>query len=193
MKKLLLILTIVFLVSVTSFSYIYAARPYNNNTTGSQNGIKDFSSQITYENENSKTTEELSEKINEYTLKEMLVYAIEDEYRAYAEYEKIIDIYGDTRPFINIITAEQTHIEALKPLFEKYNVDLPENNMQKEVIIPNDLQEAMDIGVQAEIDNIAMYEKFLKHELPEDVEEVFVYLKNASQNHLKAFQRGVRP
>jgi hypothetical protein len=199
MKKLLVILTVVFLISVASFSYIYAARPdnrpYNDNTRGNQYGGGNFTNQVSDEDldESSEAVENSTENTTEYTLEEMLVYAIEDEYKAYAEYEKIIDIYGDPRPFTNIIKAEQTHIEALEPLFEKYNFDLPENNAKEEVIVPNDLQEAMDIGVQAEIDNIAMYEKFLSQELPQDIEDTFNYLMNASENHLSAFQRGVRP
>ena len=40
-----------------------------------------------------------------------------------------------------------------------------------------------------EIENIAMYERFLQQELPKDVRQVFESLKNASENHLRAFRR----
>ena len=43
----------------------------------------------------------------------------------------------------------------------------------------------MEIGVEAEIENIAMYESFLKRELPDDVREVYKRLKATSQNHLR--------
>jgi len=46
---------------------------------------------------------------------------------------------------------------------------------------------ALEAGRQAEIDNIAMYDRFLLRELPADVRQVFVQLKAASQNHLRAF------
>jgi hypothetical protein len=47
-------------------------------------------------------------------------------------------------------------------------------------------------GVQAEIDNIAMYDSFLQQTLPEDVKLVFVELRDASKNHLASFQRQLK-
>lgn len=46
-------------------------------------------------------------------------------------------------------------------------------------------------AVQAEIDNIAMYEIFLSHDLPEQVADVFSALKSGSESHLLAFQKQV--
>jgi len=45
-----------------------------------------------------------------YTLEEMLTYAIQDEYLAKAEYAAIIDTFDVTRPYTNIIRAENNHI-----------------------------------------------------------------------------------
>jgi len=59
-----------------------------------------------------------------YTLPEMLTYAIQDEYLAKAEYQKIMDTFGVQRPFSNIIKAENTHITELQPLFAQYDVPL---------------------------------------------------------------------
>jgi len=125
-----------------------------------------------------------------YTLEEMLDYALEDEYLAKAEYEKIMDEYGEQRPFMNIMEAEKTHIELLLPLFEAYGIDVASDDSADYVVIPASVEEALEVGVQAEIDNIAMYEKFLAGDLPEDVREVFEELMNASKNHLAAFERG---
>ncbi len=125
-----------------------------------------------------------------YTLEEMLKYAMEDEYLAKAEYESIMEEFGEQRPFSNILEAEKTHIELLLPLFEEYGIEIADDGSLSHVIIPESIEEALAVGVQAEIDNIAMYEKFLAGDLPEDVEEVFEELMNASKNHLAAFQRG---
>jgi hypothetical protein len=127
---------------------------------------------------------------DEFTLEEMLDYAIEDEYLAKAEYEKIMETYGEQRPFSNILEAEKTHIELLLPLFAAYGIDVPLDTATDHTVIPGSVEEALEVGVQAEIDNIAMYEKFLAVELPEDVREVFEDLKKASESHLTAFQRG---
>ncbi|MBN1848527.1 MAG: DUF2202 domain-containing protein [Deltaproteobacteria bacterium] len=132
-----------------------------------------------------------AEQSDDPTLEQMLVYAIQDEYLAHAEYEYIINQYGSIRPFSNIIKAEETHIAMLKPLFEKYGFKLPEDKGGDHVLVPKDLRQAFEAGVQAEIDNIAMYEKFLSKNLADDVRSAFQMLKNASENHLRAFQNGL--
>ncbi len=130
-------------------------------------------------------------KNQSYTLSEMLTYAIQDEYLAQAEYEAIMDAFGEQRPFTNIMKAEGTHIAELTPLFTEYGMILPENTAEEYVAVPKSLLEAYQAGVEAEIKNIAMYEVFLAQDLPDDVRTVFSALQNASQNHLSAFERGV--
>ena len=132
-----------------------------------------------------------AKQTEDYTLEEMLTYAIQDEYLARAEYELIMSEYGEQRPFSNIIKAEEYHIELLKPLFEKYNVSIPKDNSSEYIVLPEDIQAALQTGVKAEVDNIEMYEKFLLEDIPSDVAEVFEELKRGSENHLKAFERGL--
>jgi len=128
---------------------------------------------------------------SEYTLEEMLVYAIEDEYLAQAEYDAIMETYGVQKPFSNIIKAEATHITLLSPLFEEYSAVIPKKDWDSLVVVPESLKAAYETGVEAEEKNIAMYENFLKENLPDDVREVFEKLMNASKKHLAAFQRQV--
>ena len=96
------------------------------------------------------------------TLARMLTYAIQDEYLARAEYEAIIQEYGLIKPFSNIIKAEERHISWLVPLFGQYGFATPEDNAYEHVVVPGNIETAFEIGVQAEIDNIAMYELFLQ-------------------------------
>ncbi|MBS8263762.1 DUF2202 domain-containing protein [Mesobacillus boroniphilus] len=125
------------------------------------------------------------------TMDEALVYAIQDEYLAQARYDTVIGKFGNIRPFSNIKAAEQKHISALVSLFQKYDKQLPEDNAQQYVSVPETLKDAFNAGVQAEIDNIAMYDKLkMIPSLPEDAKMVFTQLGNASKNHLRAFQRG---
>lgn len=131
-------------------------------------------------------------KADDLTLSDMLTFAIQDEYLARAEYEKIIQEYGPVRPFINIVKAEEMHIGYLIPLFEKYGYNVPEDSANDHVVIPQDIKTALEIGVNAEIENIAMYESFLEKDLPEDVRVVFEKLQAASENHLRAFNNGLR-
>lgn len=125
----------------------------------------------------------------EYTLEEMLVLAIEDEYLAKAMYEAIIEEFGEVRPFSRIVIAEQTHIDLLLPLFETYGITVPEADVDS-VVVPESITSALSTGIEAEEANIAMYEKFLAQDnLPDDVRAAFEALLNASTNHLNAFSK----
>lgn len=124
-----------------------------------------------------------------YTLEEMLTYAIQDEYAAQAEYSGIIDTFGAVKPYKNIVTAEAKHINALIPLFGTLNLAVPVNDAKAQVVIPDSLKQSYEIGINAEIQNIEMYNRFLKEDLPNEVRKVFESLMNASQSHLAAFER----
>ncbi|GEM_PF-2338611 len=128
----------------------------------------------------------------ELTIEAMLRYAIEDEYLARQEYESIMAVFGEQNPFSNIIVAEERHIELLKEIYQTYGYDLPEDLAIDHVVIPESIVVALEVGVAAEIDNIAMYEKFLEQELPDDIRAVFVELRDGSISHLAAFERGER-
>ncbi len=125
------------------------------------------------------------------TVEEMLIYAIQDEYLAHAEYVYILDVFGEQNPFSNIVRAEEKHIAELKTLFDEYNIIVPVDVADGHIVIPASVKEALETGVQAEIDNIAMYEDFLGHELPDDVRSTFTSLRDASKSHLTAFQRNL--
>lgn len=123
------------------------------------------------------------------TLSDMLTYAIQDEYLAQAEYDAIIKKYGSIRPFTNIIRAESQHISELLPLFTANEISVPENTAGSQVVLPDSLGASYTAGVQAEEQNIAMYQRFLKENLPVDVRAVLENLLAASNNHLQAFAR----
>jgi hypothetical protein len=125
------------------------------------------------------------------SIEQMLTYAIQDEYLARAEYQLIIQEYGTIRPFTNIMAAEERHIEWLSDLFDEHGYSVPEDTSGRHVVLPEDLKSTFETGVQAEIDNIAMYESFLREDLPEDVRDVFERLKRGSENHLRAFRNNL--
>ncbi len=122
------------------------------------------------------------------SLADMLTYAIQDEYLARAEYDWIISEFGGARPFTNIMRAEETHIDALLPLFAAYSITAPADEGESHAVAVAYLTEAYQAGVNAEVNNIAMYETFLDQNLPDNVRTVFESLMRASENHLRAFQ-----
>ena len=125
------------------------------------------------------------------SVEQMLTYAIQDEYLARGEYALIIGEYGSIRPFTNIVVAEERHIEWVTELFDVFSYSVPKDTARMYVVLPKDLKSSFETGVQAEIDNIAMYESFLKTDLPEDVRDLFERLQQASENHLRAFRNNL--
>ncbi len=125
----------------------------------------------------------------EFTLEEMLAYALQDELMAEAEYAAIIETFGVNNPFTNIMKAEITHQQAVIGLYEARGMEVPEFNPSGHVVLPDTLEEIYAIGVQAEINNIAMYDKFLEQDLDDDVRAVFTALRDGSVNHQAAFER----
>jgi len=125
------------------------------------------------------------------TFPQMLTYALQDEYLAQARYNNILETFGYIRPFAQIRDAELRHINALLPLFYRYQIPLPEDISYTFITTPENIKAAYATCVQGEIDNISMYEKFLVLNIPNDVRLVFTQLRNASINHLAAFERGL--
>lgn len=121
-----------------------------------------------------------------------LLKAIDDEYKAYSTYEVTINKFGMINPFAMIIRAEESHISSLKSLFDKYGLEIPENNWQDKATTGETKQEACQIGVDAEIANAKLYKEELLPAVSEyeDIKNVFTSLMNASeQKHLPAFEK----
>lgn len=115
--------------------------------------------------------------------------ALADERKARSTYEAVIEKFGPVRPFINIIRAEEQHISALKALYDKYGVVIPEDKSLAPTL-PATLQEVCQMGVEAEIANDELYQKMLPQVEQEDIRGVFTTLAQASREmHLPAFQR----
>jgi hypothetical protein len=130
--------------------------------------------------------------MNELTEPEVyaLHEALDDEYRAWATYDQVMCDFGDAPPFSNIRDAEARHIEALRVLYVRYGLPVPENPWPGKVERFASVREACEAGVTAEIANGALYERLLASTQRPDILAVFRNLQEASQQrHLQAFQR----
>ena len=127
------------------------------------------------------------------SLEEALKEALDDEYKARATYRAVLAAYGDVRPFVNIVESEERHIGALGRLFERYEIEMPEDRWPSRISVPESLEAACATGVEAEIENRALYERLMVAAVGHpDVEETFRNLQSASQdNHLPAFERAL--
>lgn len=122
-----------------------------------------------------------------------LLEALDDEYKARATYAAVIDRFGPVRPFVNIIQSEQRHINALQMLLRQRGYAIPIDPYGGRVKAPDTLEQACAQGVQAEVENAALYDR-LNRQAAHDAEVVTVFanLQRASQeNHLPAFRRGI--
>jgi hypothetical protein len=94
-------------------------------------------------------------------LAEVLNEALADEYKARDTYRAIIDRFGPVRPFINIVDAEQTHIDALLALFARYDIPVPPEPDPARILLPDTLLDACRQGIEAELQNVAMCDRLL--------------------------------
>jgi len=121
-----------------------------------------------------------------------LVMAINDEYKARATYQAVLDKFGSVAPFSNIVQSETTHIAALERLFNAYGLPIPLDTYAGHVQAPATLNDAAQTGVEAEKANVAMYDGFLAYVQEPDVRAAFAQLRSASQvKHLPAFQKAL--
>jgi hypothetical protein len=121
---------------------------------------------------------------------EALDKAIQDEYKARATYKGVIEKFGSVKPFSNILQAEEQHISALAGLYDKYGMEVPKDEWKNKTIEYDTLEDACQAGVQAEIENAALYDELMESTDKQDILAVFQNLQKASRdNHLPAFQK----
>jgi hypothetical protein len=119
-----------------------------------------------------------------------LLLALQDEYKAWSLYEQVIEEFGAVWPFTSIQRAEENHIAALVTLLDRYGVDVPVNeyaaSMESGI---GTLAEACELGVDAEVNNAALYDQLLGMVDNADIIQVFEALQAASQTkHLPALE-----
>jgi rubrerythrin len=110
---------------------------------------------------------------------------------ARAKYSLVVEKFGESHPFTNIIIAEENHIKHLKPLFTRHNIPLPVDNSKNYLQTPTIMKESLEAAVQGETETIAMYNRFLSQNIPADVNAVFTRIRDTSKNHLHAFQKAL--
>jgi hypothetical protein len=121
---------------------------------------------------------------------EALHEALDDEYQAWASYDRVISDFGPVRPFVPIREAEARHAQALSDLFVRYGLPVPVNTWRGRVARHASLQAACEAAVAAEVANAGMYERLLSATQRPDILAVLRRLQQASQQrHLPAFQR----
>ena len=132
------------------------------------------------------------------TVEEAMTEALQDEYRMFYTYGRVLADLGDLIPFSNIRDAEWQHVGAVGNLFVKRELDVPASTWTL-ANVPGyaSLAAACAAAAEMEVENALMYDRLLLETLPADVERVFENLREASlEHHLPAFQQcatGITP
>ena len=117
-----------------------------------------------------------------------LLMALDDEYKALATYLGVMDQFGEVYPFVSIAQSEESHIAALVRLFDKYGIDVPENEWIGNTPEFDSVEQACAAGVVAETENAALYDELFSMVDNPDIVQVFTRLSTASETrHLPAF------
>ncbi|MDD2698636.1 MAG: DUF2202 domain-containing protein [Arcobacteraceae bacterium] len=136
--------------------------------------------------------------------KEGLVFMYQEEKVARDVYTKMYEKWG-TKVFLNISKSEQTHMDSVRAILEKYDLEVPVasdtigifeleelQNLYNTLITMGNVSsnEAMKVGVLVEETDIAdLIERM--NDAPEDIRVVYQSLLNGSYNHLNAFSKQV--
>ncbi len=116
--------------------------------------------------------------------------ALDDEQKAWAIYNQVLRDFGEVAPFVHIREAEARHQQALEALFRLHGLPVPENPWPGRVPRYASLEEACLAGVQAEVDNVTLYDRLLASTSRPEILAVYRNLQEASQQrHLEAFRR----
>ncbi|MFH0994592.1 MAG: DUF2202 domain-containing protein [Pseudomonadota bacterium] len=134
------------------------------------------------------------------TDKESLRFMYAEEKLARDVYHVLFDMWG-SRIFNNIAKSEQTHMDALKTLLDRYGIEDPASEIEGEFnylelqtlygeLVAQgsvSLVEALNVGVIIEEKDIADLNDTMTSTLPKDVNTTYSNLLKGSLNHLKAY------
>jgi hypothetical protein len=138
--------------------------------------------------------------------RESIIYMREEEKLARDVYRQMYAKY-DLRPFRNISQAEERHMELMKDLLTKYSINDPVssdetgsftnttlNDLYKKSIEQGNtsLIDALKAGALIEEVDIKDLDKQLGVTQNSDIKETYTYLKQGSENHLRAFVKNLR-
>ncbi len=127
----------------------------------------------------------------------------EEEKLARDVYLYLFDKWG-IRIFSNIAKSEQTHMDAVKTIIDKYNLSDPVKNNQFGSFTSMELKklydeltkqgsksqaDAISVGLMIEELDISDLEKLLKETSNQDIITVYENLLKGSRNHLRSFNK----
>jgi hypothetical protein len=157
----LIIIALMFALILTSCS--------SNNTQPSTQDDSAFISSLPFEELSSEEEETYNFIINE-------------EYKAYELYNKIVIEFGEVSPFTKLKLSTQNNIDSLKILFQKYNVTFPENEWGLKISAPLNLDVACQLAKNKELEKSQTYNQMFNYVNNEDITYLLTVFRNKSKN-----------
>jgi hypothetical protein len=122
----------------------------------------------------------------------MVNYTIQYEYLAQGECELVLDTFGPKeKPFMQLSSQKAKQQAKLKEIYDLYSIDFPIDDSKEYLVIPKTLLEAAQLGVEQETNSIAMYDAFLKEELPDAISVLFTKFRGSCETNLNKYQTRV--
>ena len=122
-----------------------------------------------------------------------LIRALDENYKEYTLYKRVVEKFGPIRPFIMIVRAKEKQTVMLKAVFDKYILDIPENTyLLRDMKIPNNKSTVCRFGSDTELASIDLFQNELMPLVGdyEDITSVFSdIVKMSSEKYLPAFDR----
>lgn len=137
--------------------------------------------------------------------RESIIYLREEEKLARDVYKMMYAKY-DLRPFRNISQAEERHMELMKDLLTKYSINDPVssdetgsftnsaiNELYKKLIEQGNssLVDALKVSAFIEEVDIKDLDKQLSITQNSDIKDTYTYLRQGSENHLRAYVKNL--
>ena len=131
---------------------------------------------------------------------EAIKYMAEEEKLAYDVYTRLAQMYPDVPVFANIAESEETHVNAVLFLAEKYHISIElgepgvYNNTHIQELYDQlismgskSLEDALKVGALIEETDIKDLQDWIVKVQHDDIKQVFECLMMGSRNHLRAF------
>lgn len=124
---------------------------------------------------------------------ENLLIALDDEFKAYAFYAQANALQSPFGYlFANLQNAEERHIAMLSVHLQNLNGEIPSNPYLGVSLLPNTLDGVLQVALQNEWENIALYNRLIESEQNANVINTFYHLQAASyNNHIPALQNAL--
>jgi hypothetical protein len=109
-------------------------------------------------------------------------------------YNYLATLYPEESVFVKIADSEQKHMDSVKVLLDRYNLDAPTSYGELQSTVDalkaqgeKSLKDALEVGLQIEVLDIEDIDDAILNTDNDDFKVVFTNIGGASYNHMRSF------